>query len=153
MNMSSRRVRVLAAAIGACGAATLALTAGTSFAAQAGPAASSAVLYNCGTAQVKPSQFTVACADGNAYLTRLHWVSWQNVAFATGTEVINNCFPYCAAGKFYRFPVLVSAWRPEARPSHAGRYFTRMTVIYTGSLTRPHLKVSRTVTFPLTPQA
>ena len=40
------------------------------------------------------------------------------------------------AGHGHSFPVLVTLWRAEPRPGHPGqRYFTRLTLIYTGSRT------------------
>jgi hypothetical protein len=34
----------------------------------------------------------------------------------------------------HRLPVLVALWRAEPLPGHAGqRYFTRLTIIYTGN--------------------
>jgi hypothetical protein len=78
--------------------------------------------------------------------------SWRNVAFGTGTEVVNDCFPSCVGGKFYSYPVLITLWRAVAWPHHSGRqYFSRMTLIHTGALSRKHYKLSLTNTFVLGP--
>ncbi len=104
------------------------------------PAYPSVVVVNClNHLQVRPSSFTLTCADGYDYLSGLHWVSWgSNQAFATGTEHQNTCQPYCAAGKEISYPALVVLWRPEPLPGHGSvKYFTRMTRIYTSN--RPPL--------------
>lgn len=89
--------------------------------------------------QTRPSSFILTCADANDVLAHLHWVSWGSAAaFATGTEQINDCTPYCAAGKFINYPVLVDLWRPEPLPGHPGvLYFSRVTRVYTAN--RPPL--------------
>jgi len=98
------------------------------------------VVVDCiGGAQTRPGSFILACADAGDVLTGLHWTSWENQAFGTGTEKINDCTPNCADGKFISYPALVVLWRPEPRPGHPGqRYFSRVTRIYTG--TRPPLQ-------------
>ena len=146
MKLLSARSRALGAAVAGCAAITALAASGTGLAATAAPAARPVVVVNCGKAQVEPSQFVLACADGNAYLKGLHWVSWRTVAFGSGTEAVNDCTPTCVGGKFYSYPVLITVWRPEARPGHHGQqFFSRLTVIHTGKLSRPHA-----ATLPLT---
>src|ERR1700736_6495237 len=67
------------------------------------------VVINCqGQPQVRPGSFTLACADGNDYLSGLSWTSWTpRLASGYGTQVIDDCLPYCAAGHFHSYPVLV----------------------------------------------
>jgi hypothetical protein len=94
------------------------------------------VVVDCSMhAQTRPGRFVLACADGGAYLAGLHWASWgSSAAFADGVSIFNDCVPTCAAGHGHSFPVLVALWGAEPRPGHTGeRYFTRMTIIYTGS--------------------
>jgi hypothetical protein len=147
-----KRARVAAVAIAGGGAAVLALSTGVGLGSTRGQAAYPVVLVNCGTAQVRPGSFTLACADYGDYLTHLHWVSWGQVAFGTGTEHVNDCHPACYQGKFYSYPILVTVWRAAARPGHKGRlYFSRMTVIRTGRLKNPHLTLPLTQTFDLFP--
>ena len=146
MKISSARSRALAVAAAGCAAIAALGASGTGFASTAGPAARPVVIVNCGRAQVEPTQFVLACADGNAYLKGLHWVSWHSVAFGSGTEVVNDCSPTCVGGKFYSYPALITVWRAAARPGHHGQqYFSRLTVIHTGKLSRPHA-----ATLPLT---
>jgi hypothetical protein len=154
MKLSSRRARALGIAVAASAAIAAFAAVGTGLAATTGPASSSVVLVNCGAAQVKPSAFTLACADGGAGLTKLRWVSWKDgEAFATGTEYIKDCYPSCVSnGTFYTYPVLITVWRAAARPGHRGQdYFTRMTIIHTGRLSRPHGKLPLTQTYDLSP--
>jgi len=93
------------------------------------PAANVPVLVDCAVhGQVRPGQYILACGDGAAYLSGLHWAAWgSSAAFADGTSTINNGDS---------FPVLVDLWRAEPRPGHAGqRYFTRLTLVFTGNRT------------------
>jgi hypothetical protein len=116
------------------------------------------VVVDCAVhGQTRPGQYNLACAGGGAYLSGLHWASWgASAAFAEGFSTINDCVPSCVGGHGHTFPVLVTLWRAEPRPGHAGqRYFTRLTVIYTGSRTysaggTPH-QLPVTATDPLSP--
>jgi len=116
------------------------------------------VVVDCAMhARTRPGQFVLACADGAAYLAGLHWASWgSSAAFGNGTSTFNDCVPSCVAGHGHSFPALVALWGAEPRPGHAGeRYFTRMTIIYTGNRAYNaggklyHLP--QTVTEPLSP--
>jgi hypothetical protein len=65
--------------------------------------------------QVRPSAFLIACGDGNSSLTELKWKSWgPATATGSGFNVVNDCKPYCAAGKFHSYPVTVRLERPQA---------------------------------------
>jgi len=129
--------RTLVAAAAGCGAAAAIFTAGAGTA-TAAPAAGRPVVVTCAhTTAVRPSTYVLTCADYNNYLASLRWASWTGVAFGTGVQRINACYPSCAAGKFYSFPVLVNLWR--AMPLRRGvLYFTRLTLVHTGSLRFPH---------------
>lgn len=142
-----RRGKTAAAiAIGASAialAASLPATAATRH--DARPAAASwsgaVVLVNCQhRGLVLPSSFILACADGNDFLTGMHWVSWRRVAYGSGWEVAKSCVPNCSASHFHRYPVLITLWRAKRR-GHTDQWkFTRLTVIYTG---RRPLKFNR----------
>jgi hypothetical protein len=82
---------------------------------------------------VRPGRFTLACADGNDYLTGLSWTSWTpRLASGYGTQVLNDCLPYCAAGHFHGYPVLAMLWGSAARPGNPGTLrYTKITLIYT----------------------
>ena len=93
-------------------------------------------VINClGRTQVRPGSFTLACADGNDYLTGLSWTSWApTLASGYGTQVVNDCLPYCAAGHFHSYPVLVVLWDRAALRGNPGTLrYTKITLIYTGS--------------------
>jgi hypothetical protein len=92
------------------------------------------VVLNClGKQHVRPGQIVLACADGSAYLSGLHWASWQSLARASGTWRINDCTPYCARGTFHSFPAIVTLRRPEPLPSHHGvLHYTRITIALPG---------------------
>lgn len=137
MQLPASRTRITAAAIAICGAGAVIGMTGTGLASAAAPAARRTVMVTCtNRAKVRPSQFVLTCADGNDYLTSLHWVSWDSsAAFAAGTEHENDCTPNCAAGKFYTYPVLITVWRAKPLAGHPGeRYFSRLTEIHTGSV-------------------
>jgi len=103
--------------------------------APAAPAAPRTVLVNfCGGATSRPSTFVVACGDGNYQLRGLHWRTWgARIATATGWAHINDCVPYCAAGRFHSYPVRLRASR-RADCSN-GRAYRRLQIIFTQ--TRP----------------
>jgi hypothetical protein len=166
----TRSGRTRAAAAVLCGIGTIATAACTAqasgtTAAVRQPAAvtvaatSVPVVLDCAVhGQTRPGQYHLACAGaGGGYLSGLHWASWgPAAAFADGFSTVNDCVPSCVGGHGHSFPVLVALWRAEPRPGHSGqRYFTRLTVIYTGSRaysaggTTHHLPA--TATYPLSP--
>jgi len=140
--------RARAAAI-LCGIGTVATAActgqvsGTAAAARqpaavAAAAASDPVVLDCAVqGHTRPGRYDLACAGSGGYLSALHWASWgPAAAFADGFSTVNDCTPSCVGGHGHSFPVLVALWRAEPQPGHPGqRYFTRLTVIYTGSRT------------------
>jgi hypothetical protein len=89
------------------------------------------VTVSCSGRQLtRPAELVLACADGNAYLTGLHWSTWGSAAYGTGTWRVNGCTPDCAAGTFHSFPAVVMLWRPEPVAHHHGaRYFSRITML------------------------
>jgi hypothetical protein len=94
------------------------------------------VVINCQhRPQARPDSFTLACADGNSYLTKVSWTSWgPRLASGYGTEVSNDCQPYCAIGHFHSYPVLVVLWGNAAlRGSPGTLRYTKITLIYTGA--------------------
>ena len=98
-------------------------------------AAASTVWFDClGYGQVKPVSYILTCADAGSVLDHLVWTSWTTQqAVATGVHELNNAVPNRAEGKFINYPAVVMLWRSEPAPGHPGeRYFTRITVRYTG---------------------
>ena len=133
MKLPVRHHLVLAAAIAvsAFGIAVAAVPV-----AQAAPTASKPLLIDCSIrGSVEPRAFTIACADGNDFLSGLKWTHWGNTAGGKGTEWINTCNPNCASGHFQKFGTKVYLWRVKPRPHVAGqRYFTRMELTYPGKV-------------------
>ncbi|MFJ1967709.1 hypothetical protein ACIO93_03475 [Streptomyces sp. NPDC087903] len=82
--------------------------------------------------KVRPTEFILACGDGNSRLSSLHWSQWKgDAAVATGVNAVNDCKPYCAAGAFHDYPVVVSLDRPETWKKHPRlRHYTRMILTY-----------------------
>jgi len=141
----------------ACSATATATTTAVAMAARqpAGGAAAPVVVDCAARGHARPGQYTLSCASAGAYLTGLRWASWgSSAAFASGTSVINDCVPSCVGGHGHSFPALVALWRAEPRPGHAGqRYFTRLTIIYTGGHSYraggTQHQLPATVTYPL----
>ncbi len=137
------------AALALCGLAVIA-TAGCGTSASAatlGQSAASAGRHAAGTSavpvvvvcfnktQIRPGSYLLACGDGSAYLEHLSWADWaSSSALASGTLLFNNCTPDCADGRGIALPVLAVLWDAQPWPGHAGvRYFTRLTMIFTGN--------------------
>ena len=98
------------------------------------PPNATAWINDCGPLVSAPKQLTLACADANYGLTRLHWRHWgARVASATGTARANDCTPNCAAGHFHSYPVTVTADRLTR--CNSARYYARLAIAY--SSTRP----------------
>jgi hypothetical protein len=94
------------------------------------------VAVNCqGRAQVRPSTFTLACADANDNLARLSWASWSpGMASATGVQEENDCVPDCASGQFRGYPVDVVFWGTGTVHGQPGsQRFTEVTLLYPGA--------------------
>jgi hypothetical protein len=153
MKLLSKRAGVLSGVVAGAAAVAAIATSGVGFAATAAPAAKTIVIVDCSGAHVKPATFNRLCGDGSDYITGMRWVSWKNVAYGSGTEHVNDCNPSCAGGKVYTYPVLLTAWRALPRPHHPSqKYFSRLTEIHTGSLTRPHAaRLPLTFTWHLSP--
>jgi hypothetical protein len=101
---------------------------------------SDTVVVDCfGHAQVRPSSYLIACGDGNNGLVSLHWTQWgPTSAVAQGLDRLNDCQPYCAAGRFHSYPVTVRLDTARPRAGHPGQsYYSVLHVHYTAS-TPPH---------------
>ncbi|MFF4490712.1 hypothetical protein ACFY0F_30290 [Streptomyces sp. NPDC001544] len=108
------------------------------------------VLVDCTShPNVQPRDFILACGDGNSRLGGLRWSQWgTNAATAVGVNAVNDCKPYCAAGRFHSYAVAVRLDRPEPWKKHPGlKHFTRIVLTYTGG-SRPD-GFPQVVTYPL----
>ncbi|MER6531468.1 hypothetical protein [Streptomyces sp. NPDC001508] len=107
------------------------------------------VLVDCfWHSSVRPGDFILACGDGNSRLTGLRWTQWgREAATAQGVNLVNDCKPYCAAGKFHGYPVTVRLEHPERWQRHPGLdHYTRISLTYAES--RPE-DYERVTTLPL----
>ncbi|GHE38935.1 hypothetical protein [Streptomyces vinaceus] len=138
-----------AAAALAAGAAVPAAVPAAAQTARAPMDPSPVVVVDCfSQAQVRPREYLLACGDGNNRLVRLRWDSWgQRTATATGTDMVNDCTPYCAAGKFRAYPVRVTLSHPRPWPGHPDvQRYTSIRLLYTDTAPPP---VSKDVTYKL----
>jgi hypothetical protein len=165
MTAQPARRRVTVAALVLVGVTVLATTACASASADptGGPAKPSGrqsialpFVVNCsGQTLVRPPIYLVGCADGNPFVGALNWSAWgSSSALASGTSVFNDCAPTCLAGRNHTFAALIVLWGARALPGHAGRrYFSEMTIVYTGhrAYTADGQKrtVPQTQTYPL----
>ncbi|MFG2616821.1 hypothetical protein ACGFXC_04300 [Streptomyces sp. NPDC048507] len=115
----------------------------------ADPPSRPVVVVDCfSKAQVRPEEYLLACGDGNNRLVDLRWKSWgPHKATATGTDMVNDCRPNCAAGRFHPYPVTVTLSAPQTWPATPDlRRFTTIRLLYTHAAPEP---VAKDVTYPL----
>ncbi|MDX3527657.1 hypothetical protein P1P75_14695 [Streptomyces sp. ID05-39B] len=137
-----------------CAALGLTAAVGTASAAPAAspptaPPGGSPVLVDClWHPQVRPDAFILACGDGNSRLASLKWDHWNaRSAKATGVNVVNDCKPYCAAGTFHSYPVVVrldkaQPWKKDLRTQR----YDRIVLEYPAQ--RPE-QFAKVMTYPL----
>ena len=83
--------------------------------------------------EVRPVYILVSCGDANFYVNKLKWSRWiSTAAVGTGTAHQNDCRPFCAAGHFHAYPVMIRLSRPETCGSRE-RLFTRFTYVFSRS--------------------
>ncbi|AYC36043.1 hypothetical protein [Streptomyces griseorubiginosus] len=152
------QLRVLTTTVALFAVATLGTAAGTSPAAPPAPEnvtqtgqqrTGPPVLVDClWHPRVRPTNFMLACGDGNSRLASLHWTRWDaRRARAEGVNWVNDCKPYCAAGHFHAYPVTVRLdrarpWKKHPQVSH----YSRITLTYPAA--RP-AQFGPTVSYPL----
>jgi hypothetical protein len=150
------RRHALTLAVTLCAAASLAAAAGTPSAARttSAPAvhatqARRPVLVDCTWhPQVRPTDFVLACGDGNSRLASLRWSQWgPGTARAEGVNWVNDCKPYCAAGHFHKYPVIVRLDHPRPWKKHPQvTHYGQITLRYPAG--RPD-SFPKTVSYPL----
>ncbi|TCR26199.1 hypothetical protein [Streptomyces sp. BK205] len=152
------QLRALTTTVALFAVATLGTAAGTSPAAPPAPGhvtqtvqqrTAPPVLVDClWHPRVRPTNFMLACGDGNSRLASLHWTRWDaRGARADGVNWVNDCKPYCAAGHFHAYPVTVRLdrtrpWKKHPQVSH----YSRITLTYPAA--RP-AQFGPTVSYPL----
>ncbi|MEU5089941.1 hypothetical protein [Streptomyces sp. NPDC021356] len=84
--------------------------------------------------QTRPDAFILACGDANSRLSSLHWKKWNGrSAVAEGVNLVNDCKPYCAAGTFHSYPVVVRLDRAQPWKKHPQvQHFTRLSLAFPG---------------------
>ena len=86
------------------------------------------VVGNCLKSQVRPRTITIACADGNLVLAHVQWSSFGGPsARARATYYVNDCKPYCAAGKFHSYPITLVL--SKAKPCPDGKDDYRLATV------------------------
>ncbi|MEU2284473.1 hypothetical protein ABZ614_21435 [Streptomyces sp. NPDC013178] len=139
----------LTAAIGTASAAPRTSPAGTAAEQATARQTAGAVLVDCfWHPRVEPDAFVLACGDGNSRLASLKWDQWSaDSARATGVNLLNDCKPYCAAGTFHSYRVVVRLDKPQTwkKDPQVQRY-GRITLEYTGE--RPE-QFAKVVSYPL----
>lgn len=94
------------------------------------------VVLNCSQKpEVKPVDFTSACADNGFGVAKMHWTSWtSHLASGYGTVYENDNYPDHAEGRTYQVPALITLWGSASVKGHpAERTYTHMTAIYPGA--------------------
>ncbi len=78
------------------------------------PSATAPTIPNCYAQEIAPKALVLACADGNFSIDGMRWRRWgAATATTSGLARQNDCDPYCAAGHFHAYPVVVTASRPR----------------------------------------
>jgi hypothetical protein len=70
---------------------------------------SQVLTWDCEYPAYKPETIMIYCADGGAFISKIHWYSWSHDgARGTGQYYRNLCEPDCADGEIVHAPVKVS---------------------------------------------
>jgi hypothetical protein len=87
-------------------------------------AASTIALPNCvGKPEIKPKDVTLACGDGNFRVENIRWTGWgETFSAGIGTGTLNDCTPYCAAGHFHNYPMVVIVSGKQSCPNGQQAY-------------------------------
>jgi len=93
------------------------------------------VVGDCKHSQVKPAQIIVYCADANGAFEQVHWSSFGGAtARGSGSWMVNDCTPNCAAGHVHSYPVTLTL--SQARKCPDGHKDYRVATARYSSLTR-----------------
>ena len=80
---------------------------------------------------VAPKTWTLACADGNFWLSGLQWKDWGAArTTASGVAHANDCTPNCAAGHFHTHAAVVTL--TGTRVCAGRRQYAKLAVSYPG---------------------
>ena len=84
----------------------------------------SPALPDCaGKPVMKPSTVILTCADAGVSVNGITWTGWGN-PFAAGKGVasVNDCKPYCAAGHFHKYRIVLIAEGAQRCPNGRKAY-------------------------------
>ncbi|MBT2482393.1 hypothetical protein [Streptomyces sp. ISL-94] len=143
LRMPRRRPRTATLLVSAAALVAAVFPASAQSRAAPAPTPDPVVVVDCSSqAQVRPEEYLLACGDGNNRLVGLRWETWgQRTATAAGTDMVNDCRPYCAAGRFRPYPVTVTLSNPQRWPDHPDlQRFTTIRILYTDTAPSPVLK-------------
>jgi len=130
----TRSILAALCAVGAVGAGITQVLAAAAATREA--QATTYVVLNCHQRpEVKPVEFTSACADKGFGVADMRWTSWtSHLASGYGIVYENDNYPNHAEGRIYRVPALIMLWGSAAVPGHpAERTYTELTAIYPGA--------------------
>jgi hypothetical protein len=99
------------------------------------------VVGDCFKSQARPATIIIACADDNLVLIHVRWSTFGGPsARATGTYYVNDCTPYCAAGRFHSYPIKLVL--SGAKPCPDGHDDYRLASVSFTAKRPPGLKAS-----------
>lgn len=136
---AARKLRPAAVALVAAVAAATAVTAASAAGALPLAPVDLGATHAYNGLQARPKRI-IYTGDGTGFLggryadrasSSLHWTRWtSHVAKGSGYDQLNDCKPYCAAGKFHAYKVRIELWRPRTLKNTL--LFTRLTIWYQG---------------------
>jgi hypothetical protein len=81
----------------------------------------------CFNPGIRPSSVIIACGDGNFQLRSMRWRGWHRSAVSgRGKALVNDCLPYCAAGRFHRIGARVRLTKPRLCKNVAQYVYARI---------------------------
>jgi hypothetical protein len=102
---------------------------------------------NCEHSQIRPSNIVLACADDNAEVGSVKWISFGG-AVATGTGIygFNDCTPNCVSGRFHYYPAKLTV--AKAAPCSDGHDdYRSLKLTFTGAPPKGFHRVFKTDLF------
>jgi hypothetical protein len=113
-------------------------TVSTEPSAAASPGADVAVLGCQGSLKVEPSEVVACSIDEPVKIDHVDWTGWgEDPAYGRGRAIINTCEPYCAAGNYHLFRVILIA--TGLKPCQESQVYSaiRFAVISEGTTPSP----------------
>lgn len=91
------------------------------------------VVGNCTKSQVRPNSIILACADDNAYISKIKWTTFGGpTATGPGVYAANTCTPSCVAGKLKSYPISFTATNAKPCPGGVDDY-RRLSITFTAT--------------------